>query len=323
MPNNGIRSNVSSRLLQELRQQWQKLIHVRTYRHVALVEWQFLLQTPIARLATTFVQAVIAVELVAVSLKMFPGVEAPLLAAANFAAGAASGVLLVHHRSLAGANAKYRVLLKQLSDQLDQVRELDTDQDTERSAILAARELCKTFNDASGQPSQGPPRFFADILLLQPDGILKRRFSEPFHLYNPDGVMSASQGAAGLALQTGDLVYVPNVHNRHGIRLHKASNSDPERMPRFELAENVFVPIGTDPPFGSLLCVPFRRSAYAAQGPFIGVACFGAAATGAFSGEFFFDAANIATGFIATAIDKMLSAEERHNPPPTPPGPAV
>lgn len=324
-------SEIELRVWERALSHFHAIIACARFRRVWAFRLRRRLNSPRARAAGAVIQSAAAIKLLSLSVdvlnrftpqgwgfaelsdfpyRYLPAPLQPVIAFASFLAVAATVLLWIHHHLLIKSAFRLRVLLGQLIARLVEVRSLDPSAaETASMALAVVREVMEGFNAASGQPVFGPPEYYCDLLLVK-GGDLTRAVSEPFHAYNPSGTLPRGRGAAGMAQATGDLVYVPDVSCRHGIRIHeRAEGSMLHRS--FELAENVFVPLASDnPPFSSLLCVPFRRQYQATKGPFIGVVCFAGRRKGAFDDEFSFDAANLATLIISAAIDKCLTAQE-------------
>lgn len=324
-------SEIELRLWERARNHFHAIIACAKFRRVWAFRLRRRLNSPRARAAGALVQGAAAIKLLSLSVdvlnqftpqdwgfaklsdfpyRYLPEPLQPMIALASFMAVGASVLLWVHHHLLIKSAFRLQVLLGQLNARIADVRSLDPSAaETGPMALAVVREVMESVNAASGQPAFGAPEYYCDLLQVK-GGDLTRTVSEPFHGYNPSGTLPLGRGAAGMSQATGDLVYVPDVSCRHGIRIHeRAEGSMLHRS--FELAENVFVPLASDnPPFSSLLCVPFRRQYQATKGPIIGVVCFAGRREGAFDDEFSFDAANLATLIVSAAIDKCITAQE-------------
>jgi GAF domain len=127
------------------------------------------------------------------------------------------------------------------------------------------------------------------IMLQGSDLRLRTIYTEPLGAhFARDYVPNPGEGAAGLAFQTQEVVYVPSKFFRQGIRKGRRG---------YELARNVFVSSKEGDPFGCVLCAPIH-----AEGKTYGVLNLVCNETNAF-GDFDFEIAEIMASFLAAAID--------------------
>lgn len=127
------------------------------------------------------------------------------------------------------------------------------------------------------------------IMLQQSDLLLRTIYTEPRGAhFAGDYVPKPGEGAAGLAFETRQVVYVPSKFFRQGIRKSEQG---------YELARNVFVPSKEGDPFSCVLCVPIQS-----QGKIYGVLNLVCDEPNAFE-DFDFEVAEIMGVLLAAAVD--------------------
>jgi hypothetical protein len=140
----------------------------------------------------------------------------------------------------------------------------------------------------------------ASILLLCPDRSLNRLCQYPSSTYNARGVVPVGLGAEGSSAVTGAMIYVPKVAHGHGIRIADEPGLAPDRW--FSFQENSFQQFGaTRASFQSLLCVPIKYGGLNRR-KIRGVLCLSAPAAGAFSSDFYLDAAQLEANILAAVL---------------------